>query len=210
MHIFWISLLGGLFFGLIPSRLLLSQKCNYLDLSRIRNKLTTLNEPERHGRRWWKLPLVWIDPVRGYVTATLLAQAVHAAPAGHDASGSERLIAMIITFGLLLLVLWVQAERRSKSNGQLQMVSPTGFLGGMIVGLLPPVVAIAALTLGVATALALTNFSAGYFAASLATLTMGLVFTRNIPLVALQGFLVAFPMLMNWVRRTTLVMPIRS
>ncbi len=150
---------------------------------------------------------MWIDPVRGYVTATLLAQAVHAAP---TATGGDRLTVMAVTIGLLLAVLWVQTERRSRTDGKTQTVSPTGFLAGMIVGLLPPVVAIAALTLGVATALALTNFSAGYFAASLATLTVGLVFTRNVPLVALQGFLVAFPMLMNWVRRTTLVMPIRS
>ena len=150
---------------------------------------------------------MWIDPVRGYVTATLLAQAVRATP---ESTGGDRLAVLGVTIGLLLAVLWVQTERRSRTDGKTQTISPTAFLAGMIVGLLPPMMAIAALTLGVATALALTNFSAGYFAASLATLIVGLVFTRNVPLVTLQGFLVAFPMLMNWVRRTTLVMPIRS
>jgi hypothetical protein len=153
------------------------------------------------------MPLVWIDPVRGYVTAWLLNQAFRLNP---DATGFDRLLEMLITSGLMLTVLWMQTERRSFENKTTQTVSPTAFLAGMIVGLLPTIAAIAALVIGAASALAMSNFSAGYGAASITALTAVLVFTRNIPLAGLSGFLIAFPMLLSWVRRTPLVMPIRG
>lgn len=206
MGIHWIPLLFGLFFGLIPPSKLLSCRCKYFDCYGVVSRVFHTGGANEKGRRWWKLPLAWIDPVRGYVTATLLGQAVYATP---DSTGSERLGVLLLTAILLLAVLFVQAERRLRSNEKHQTVSPTTFLAGMIVGLLPPMVAIATLALGFATALALTNFTAGYGAASFAALAVGLVFSRNFPQVGMNAFIVAFPMLVSWVRRTTLVMPVR-
>jgi heme A synthase len=153
------------------------------------------------------MPLVWIDPVRGYMTVWLLNQALLPSPVATD---FDRLIAMLITYALLLTALWIQTECRSREKANTQTVSPTAFLAGMIVGLLPPMAAMAALVLGAATAMAVANFNAGYSAASLAALSSVLVFNRNIPMAGFTGFLVAFPMLVSWVRRDRLVMPIRS
>ena len=150
---------------------------------------------------------MWIDPIRGYVTACLLNQAILHTP---GATGFDRLMEMLITAALMLTVLWMQTEHRICDKENSQTVSPTAFLAGMIVEVLPPMAAIAALVLGGATAMAMTNFSAGYGAASIAALTSVLVFTRNIPLAGFNGFLVAFPMLISWVRRNRLVMPIRG
>jgi hypothetical protein len=197
----------GLFFGTIPPRLLIASKCRYLDCRRLISRLGFFDVKERRLARWWKMPLVWIDPVRGYVTAWLLNQAILTTP---GAKGFDRLMEMLITAALMLTVLWIQTERRKGENESTQTVSPTAFMAGMIVGILPPMAAIAALVLGVATAMAMADFSAGYGAASIAALTSVLVFTRNIPLAGLSGFLIAFPMLLSWVRRNPLVMPIRG
>ena len=199
--------MGGLFFGIIPPRLLIASKCRYLDCRGLISRLGIFGLSERRRARWWKMPLVWIDPIRGYVTALLLNQAIHVAL---GATGFDRFMEMLITSALMLTVLWMQTERRSCENETTQTVSPTAFLAGMIVGVLPPMAAITALVLGAASALAMANFSAGYAAASLAALTSVLVFTRNIPLAILSGFLIAFPMFMSWVRRNHLVMPIRG
>ena len=199
--------MGGLFFGIIPPRLLIASTCRYLDYRRFVKRLKDFGLTERRAARWWKMPLVWIDPVRGYVTALLLNQSIHLNP---GAKGFDRLMPMFITSALMLMVLWRQTECRSGEDKTTQTVSPTAFLAGMIVGILPPMAAIAALLLGAATAMSMANFSAGYGTASLAAMTAGIVFTQNTPLAVLSGFLIAFPMFMSWVRRNPLVMPIRG
>ena len=209
MHISWLSLLGGLFFGLIPPRLLISGKCKYLDYNGVKGRIWSSGGASRNQRRWWKLPLVWIDPVRGYVTAILLNQSILVAP---HATAADRVGVMFLTALLLLGVLWMQSEHRliGKSSRRDQTVSPTAFVAGMIVGLLPPMVAVAAIVLGLSTAIVFTNFTAGYAAACLATVAVGVVFSRNFPQVGIYGFLVGFPMLVSWFRRTPLVMPVRA
>jgi hypothetical protein len=154
VDIAWLSLMGGLFFGIIPPRLLIASKCKYLDCRSLISRLGFFGLKERRRARWWKMPLVWIDPVRGYVTAWLLNQAILATP---DATGFEQRMALLLTYALMLTVLWMQTECRSGEDKTTQTVSPTAFLAGMIVGILPPMAAIAALLLGAATAMSMAT-----------------------------------------------------
>ena len=154
-------------------------------------------------RRWWKLPLVWIDPVRGYVSAWFLSITFEAAP---HATSFERSLILLATATLLFGVLWMQTRGRVHAG---ETISPSSFLGGMMLALLPPVVAYAAIAIGVATAIAMKNFAAGYLVAATTTLAIGYLFLDRSPYLAVYTLLVAAPLIINWLRRTALVMPVR-
>jgi hypothetical protein len=209
MTISWLYLLGGLFFGLIPPRRLINSQCSYMNFRSLRKNIFGDARLGRSSRQWWRLPLVWIDPIRGYVTAFFLAQAFQAAP---GSGKSVRILVLVSTYALLLLALWMQAEKRVNGArpGQNQTVSPSVFLAGMILGVFPPMVAIAALVLGLLAAAAMESYAIGYIMAGLATVGSGFMFIKNPPLVLLSGLLASFPFWLSWYRRSSLVMPIRS
>jgi hypothetical protein len=206
MIIHWLTLISGLFFGLIPPGLLINSECRYLGFEALLKRVVpsrTHTEPRRR-RRWWKLPLVWIDPVRGYVAAFFINQAFTALP---DAVGIARLLPVVATFLALLAMVWVQSSGR-QSKGE--TLSPSGFLAGMMLALLPWIVALSAIVIGVTTALAMNSFNAGYMFATMMTATCGYFFLGRSILLPAYTLLVATPMLLNWVRRSKLVIPVRS
>lgn len=161
-------------------------------------------ESSQRRRRWWKLPLVWIEPFRGYVAASMLADAFDPV---RSATAAERILPLIVTFMLLWITVWLQTGGRIEEG---ETVSPSAFLGGMMLGLMPPVVAISAIILGVSTAVAMNSFTPAYIVASLTTAGIGYLFLGRTPWLAVYTVVVASPLLINWLRRTTLVMPIRS
>ena len=65
MTIHWIYLILGLGFGLIPPLKLLNTECRFLPFDELWHRVVRPPQDGRKRRRWWKLPLVWIDPVRG-------------------------------------------------------------------------------------------------------------------------------------------------
>ena len=199
----WIPLLSGLFFGLIPPRLLINSECRYLRFDRLWRRVVTQEGVGERRRRWWKLPLVWIDPARGFVTALFLSTSFESA---QDAMGWERAAPLLATAPLLVLVLWTQTRGRTRAG---ETISPSSFLGGMMLALLPPVVACAAIAIGVATAVAMNSFAAGYLVASATTLAIGYPFLGRSPWLGVYTLLVATPLIINWLRRTCLVMPVR-
>jgi hypothetical protein len=204
MIIHWLPLLCGLFFGLIPPLWLINSECRYRQFEMIWKRLSKPAEPGQIRRRWWKLPIVWIDPVRGYVTGFLLSDAFRPV---HKAVGIEKLLPLIVTASLLLLVMWVQTSGRGKDS---ETLSPSSFLAGLMVALMPLVVALSAITIGAATAIAMSGFSAGYFMAAVSTACIGYIFLGRSLWLPIFTVIVASPMLINWFRRGKLVMPIRG
>ena len=75
--------------------------------------------------------------------------------------------------------------------------------------LLPPIVAISAIAIGSATAIALNSFAAGYIVAMLTTAGFGYLFMGPSLWLPIYTVLVAAPLLLNWIRRTSLVIPVR-
>lgn len=200
----WISLFCGLFFGLIPPRLLINSECRYLRFDRLWRRVVPREEDLRKSRRrWWKLPLVWIDPARGFASATFLSAAFELKP---EATGWTRMEPLLATAPLLLVVVWMQTRGRIRAG---ETISPSSFLGGMMLALLPPVVAFSAIVIGVATAIAMSSFAAGYLVATATTLIIGYPFLGRSPWLGLYTLLVATPLIINWLRRTSLVMPVR-
>ena len=204
MIIHWFPLLCGLFFGLIPPKLLISSECRYLRFEALWKRVLNKEKVRQRRRRWWKLPLVWIDPMRGYAVATMIGDAFGASP---KAGGIHALFPLMATFLVLFVVVWVQTSGRQEQG---EILSPSGFLGGMMLALLPLVVALSAIVIGMATAVAMGRFIPGYLVATFMTGCIGYLFMgRSLWLIA-YTVLVATPMLLSWLRRSSLVVPVRS
>lgn len=105
MTINWIWLLAGLGLGLVPPRWLINCECRYLDFGDFWYKAIRRNPGEGRRRRWWKLPLVWIDPVRGFVTAWLVYGAF---TREEGATSAERFFFLALPGALVLLAVAMQ------------------------------------------------------------------------------------------------------
>lgn len=206
INIDWIQLVLGAFFSLVPTRKFIRTECHYVGYRRLRKVIVNSPMSRQARRRNWKFLLGWVGLLRGYATAWLLNGAIQAPP---DATRGTQLAVVGLISALLLLALWRQSEYRPKTQAPDQTVAPTEFLVGMMSALMPPMVTLSALLIGVAAAIAARSFTFGYGLASLVTLGSGLLFSRDLPRVGLWTLLVAFPLLINWLRSTDFVIPVR-
>jgi hypothetical protein len=203
MVINWIPLIIALLFGLIPPRLLIKGEVRFLGFEDLWLKAIRPPHGEHRRRRWWKLPLVWIDPIRGLVTAHYLLEAFPKPLRGSGQTAYPHLSAIAVT---LWLCLWMQTLGRRRSG---ETISPTGFLAGMIVILLPYEVAVPVLVVGFSTVIAVRDYNFGYYAAALMCAGFGYFFMGfSLNLIAPMGLLL-LPVVVNWLRGTRLVVPVR-
>lgn len=203
MVINWIYLAVGLLFGLIPPMRLLNCECRYLIFEELWTRVLRRPDGSERRRRWWKLPLVWIDPFRGYVVGFFLAESFRAVRKATFVQAQFPVLA------LLACVMWVMAVQTSGRERQRESISPAAFLAGMMLAMMPPEVAIGAIILGGATAVALQNYTYGYLAAGLATAGIGAVFLMGNTKLGVYVLMSSAPAWMNWLRGTTLVTPVR-
>ena len=204
MIIHWLSILVGLSMGLLPPKLFISSGCRYLTVEDLWTKVINPEQQNQRRRRWWKLPLIWIDPFRGYVVARYLVDAFTPSP---DGTTFERaLLPPMLWMTLIGLCLWVQTKGR---GGERETLSPAIFMAGAMFAMLPPTVAAAGIVMGAASALAMQSYAAGYFVATLTTAAVGYVFMRKSPTLVAATVLVGLPMFFNWFRGNRMVMPVR-
>lgn len=203
MVINWIPLLVALFFGLIPPRCLIKGEVRYLTFEDIWTKAIRPMHGDHRRRRWWKLPLVWIDPIRGLVTAYYVLEAFPKPLRGSGIPPYPYLSAIAVT---LLACLWMQTVGRRATG---ETISPTGFLAGMITIVLPLEVSLPVLVVGLATIVAVREYAHGYYAAALVGAALGyLSMGANLKLIAPIA-LILLPVTVNWIRGTRLVVPVR-
>jgi hypothetical protein len=113
----------------------------------------------------------------------------------------------LLMYFLLFVCVWVQTSGRRKA---LQTLCPASFLAGLMVGFLPLTVALSAIVLGCMAALAMSSYSAGLIVAGMGTVGIGYPFILGGPIGLIGGTLVVTcPLIINWMRRTVLVMPVR-
>lgn len=203
MTIHWVVFLAGAFFGFIPGFRLLNTECRYLVFDDLWAKLRETEKSQQRRRKWWKLPLVWIDPVRGYVTANLLMQAFEASP---ESKAFGRLLPVLLGGSFLLISVFIQTCGRRDVR---ESISPAGFLAGVLVALLPPTISGAAIIIGVATAIVVRNYTAGYALAMITMAGIGYVFMGISVSLAIAVAAVGLPVLLNWLRGTHMVTPVR-
>jgi hypothetical protein len=201
MVINWIPLIIALLFGLIPPRYLIKGEVRYLVFENLWTKAIRPPHGDHRRRRWWKLPLVWIDPVRGFAVACYTLEAFPKPPRG--VSIYPQLSAIALT---LLLCLWMQTVGRRRAG---ETISPMGFLAGMIAMVLPYEVAIPVLVVGFSTVVAVRDYSFGYFGAALMAVGFGYFHMGMNPKLVAPIALILLPVVVNWLRRTHLVVPVR-
>jgi hypothetical protein len=204
MIVDWPALAVALVFGLLSPLRLLSSGCRFLTFQEMWTRVWRRAPAGQRRRRWWKLPLVWIDPVRGYVVGHFLGRAFGSSP---ESSYLEAQVLVALGFVALFAIVWVQTKGR---KGERESLSPAGFMAGLMLAVLePPIVAVSAWVVGGAMAIALDRYSFGYWAAALTVLMAGAVFSGVGPALVLQVGLVSAPAWIAWLRRTPLVTPVR-
>ncbi len=200
----WYMLILGSMLGLVPPRLLLQPDCRYLSFEDLWSRVLRRDDTLKSRRiRWWRLPLLWIDPLRGYMVAWFLLDGLRPVP---KASPGLVYAEIGLTALMLLSVLKVQTGHRSKER---ESIAPVLFLGGMLVALLPWTVWAPAFVLGVATAIAMNGFIAGFLFAALAVIGAGYIYMSSFFTLATALLLLVAPILLNWVRDTRFVAPVR-
>jgi len=130
----WLPIAIGLALGLIPPRLFYSSNWRHAPLLEATTgghlRSTDGSRSGYRSTKWWKLPLMWIDPVRGYFSAHLIAIGLY-----HMPMDTTEQIAIIlgISGACTFAIFAVQMEfgrQRSKD-----LLAPCFFLFGFIAGI---------------------------------------------------------------------------
>lgn len=206
----WLALPLGLALGLLPPRWFYSAGCRHFELVEARGfglRSASAGSSGRRRRRWWKLPLFWIDPFRGFATGHLIATGLRAAA---DSLAFPGPVSQLAHAFLLAAVLWMQTHAGRQAPGQL--LAPVAFVLGLTAGLFPAfgIVGAAVGLLALATMLAAHSFTWGYLMAGAAALAIGFPFLGPGPSLLLFALVAASPILVAFVRRATLVIPLRG
>lgn len=206
----WFALPLGLVLGLLPPRWLYPSGCRHLSLLEARSsglRAASAGSSGRRRRRWWKLPLFWIDPFRGFGAGHLIAAGLGAVSATHDLPG---LVSFLAHAAALAAVLWMQTHAGRQAPGQL--LAPVAFVLGLTAGLFPSfsIVGAAVGLLALATMIAAHSFTWGYLMAGAAALAIGFPFLGPGPSLLLFSLVAASPILVAFVRRAALVIPLRG
>jgi hypothetical protein len=203
MVIHWIPLIIGLCFGLMPPRMLIKGECRYLMFEELWTKALWPEDKSVRRRRWWKMPLVWIDPLRGYAVAMYIVEAFPKPPSGSTLSPYPMMAAAAV---VMMTCLRVQASGRQHV---METISPTSFLTGMLLVVLPYEVSIPTIIVGAATIVAVRDYLFGYVAAVLCCAGFGYMFMGfNLSLLTPMA-LIILPLWVNWQQGTRLVVPVR-
>jgi hypothetical protein len=144
-----------------------------------------------------------MDPVRGYVVASLLCRAFELDP---KADFITRQLPLACTLFILAGAVFVQTLGRPNVG---ESFSPGGFMAGLITGLLPWMVALPALLIGLTVAMAMNTYAVGYLASAVFAGVLGLAFGVGKLESLAYAFVVAAPPVISWFRRTKLVTPVR-
>ncbi len=210
-----LALLSGLALGAIPPRVLYAEGHRHLTLldartsgmRRSSDSVGSVGGSGRRRRRWWKLPLVWADPLRGYACAIALGYGF----AGIDPGGSAGAMALRGAQAIVLLgILAWQMERGHQ--GADRLLAPVGFLLGVCVGYAPwfsPLgtgVGLLALT----AMFALHHFVWGYVIAGAAAVVLGFFLMGLSVSLPIFAAVASSPALYAFLRRKELVFPLRG
>lgn len=206
----WLTLPLALALGLLPPRWFYPAGCRHITLLEARS--SSLRQAAhglsgRRRRRWWKLPLYWLDPFRGYATGHLLALglshlcAVFALP---------RPVHLLLHGLLLVPVLLIQTHSGRQTREQL--LAPVAFQLGLVTGLLPQhaILGVSVSLIGLASMLAAHSFGWGFLASGAAAAAIGLPLLGPGPSLLLLAAVAAAPALIAFLRRATLVSPLRG
>jgi hypothetical protein len=225
----WVYLLGGLALGLVPPKFFYPRACRHLDPTEAR--VAWLQNLSRRGSRSRsrrgaangvasgevakssstksrKKNIVWlyfIDPVRGYFSAHLLALGLASIPQNDSA---ETMVVVLLQILIIFGVLSVQMEFGRQRVGKL--LAPVCFMVGFISGLYLDFawagVSVSVLT--IVAILATQKLGAGYVVGGVAAAAVCYPFFGPSPATVVFALTASAPVLYAFMRRAPLTIPV--
>lgn len=201
MIIHWGYLLAGLLVTFFPGKFLRGSDYRHFEFDQLSRRLADKN---KRRRRWWKMPAVWIEPVRGYAAAFLIGMSFSLGP--EEVEKSVRVMATILPLLILGIGMTVQC---SSDRDHSKLVSPIGFLTGLLLGWLPLAVGLLVVILGASSAIAFRRWAAGHLLGAIATGIIGYLLMGPRIDVAWAAGIYAWPVILAWFLRRKLVIVVR-
>jgi hypothetical protein len=207
----WLALAAGLLLGLLPPRFFYNKSSRHLTLLEIRSSQVHHSSTLATGRRrraWWKSPLVWLDPFRGYGSAHLLnIGLLNVIPPSYAAGP---LLLKACHFGASIAILFIQITKGRQKPGQL--LAPVCFLFGFTTGVYLDfaIVGASVAALAVATMFGTHSFMLGYVTAGAAAVGIGFPFLGPGPALGVFAIVASAPLYLAFMQRATLVLPVRG
>lgn len=201
MIIHWGYLLTGLLVALFPGKYLRGSEYRHFEFDQLSRRLADKN---KRRRRWWKMPAVWIEPVRGYAAVFLLSLGLSLEPDSMEKTAKF----LVLVLPLLILTVGVTIQCTSDED-RTKMVTPIGYLSGLILCLLPLEVALPAMVLGASSAIAFRRWAAGHLLGGVAATIIGYFFLGPHVNVVWAGCICGWPVLLAWFYRRKLVIVVR-
>lgn len=192
----WIHLSVGLLLLIFPAEFLLSKR---VQLRSFETFTSLENNPNAHP--WWFVPLLFIDPIRGFGGAWLLRSGLGLASAD---GVFFRLPHFWMLAGALIAAVAIQTYTKRDHD---VMIAPMGFLAGILVLLVPPVAAAITLVLAIAAVFGLRSFMGFFCVGLIVTPAVAIPFRGSITWVAIAGALFGLPVLLSVVSGRTLEIP---
>lgn len=200
MTIHWGLFVPGIVLLLFPADRLLS---SHVELRSFGSFQSLENSPRR--RPWWWVPLLWIDPMRGFIGVFLLQHAMAATASSWDLMPKPgyTLLAGLMAVGVVSQTL----TRRGDGDA---ILAPVGFVTGMTVALMPwPVALLTLMTAGLG-AFALRQFHAFFSCGLVAVTLLGLLFEAEAMWVFIAIGCFVIPLIISLVKSCTLELPTRK
>ncbi|MFH1499965.1 MAG: hypothetical protein ABII82_19310 [Verrucomicrobiota bacterium] len=150
------------------------------------------------------MPAVWIEPVRGYAAAFLISQGFSLDPEVVDKTTKF----MVVFLPLLILAIGLCIQC-SGDRDRTKLVSPIGYLAGMLLGWLPLAVGVLVVIVGASSAIAFRRWAAGHLLGGAATLIIGYFLMGPCIDVAWAAGIYVWPVMLAWFLRRKLVIVVR-
>jgi hypothetical protein len=199
MTIDWTQLLPGLLLLLYPADRLLSARVH---LRSFESFMCLENSPR--FRPWWWVPVLWLDPLRGYFGTWLLLRAFAMEELDWTLLESPFYWVLIVVLAAATLC---QTLTRGDRDG---LLAPIGFTTGIVAALLPLEVALIGLVAALMGLFAFRRFHA-FFTVGLPMITLLTLLFQARPLWLAPALVVlAVPLLTGLFTSKTLEIPTRN
>ena len=200
MIIHWSLFVPGVLLLLYPADRLLSARVELRSFDCFQSL-----EHNRRYRPWWWVPLLWIDPFRGFLGTVLLkhACAMSATPWAAAPRWAYVLLMAIFALGVLCQTFTRRGDRDV-------MLAPIGFVCGLVVALVPWPVSLIGIVTAALGLFAFRQFHAFFAFGLVAICLLGLVLDAEMMWIGPGIGVFALPVVVGLITNSTLELPARN
>lgn len=155
-------------------------------------------------QRWWRVPLLWLDPLRGFAGAWLLTAPLRETPTSWAAlpKPAYALVAAMLAASVVCQL----PTRRDRTA----LLAPVGFVAGMVVALVPWTVSLLGLTLATTAMLGFRQYHAFFTVGLFTVCGLGFAFRAEVPWLIPAVVVLALPIMASVATGRSLELPVRN